>query len=193
MEAYDAGQRLFGESRAQELEPKAKSLPADIQWHFIGHLQTNKVKQVLPYVSCIESVDSERLLLGIDRQSALIGRVTDVLLQFHIAAETTKTGFTREECLAFLASPAFARVTSVRVTGVMGMATATDDMERVRREFRSLKAIFDELKGTVFAGNDGFREISMGMSHDWPVAVEEGATLVRVGTAIFGERDYTKR
>lgn len=191
-EAYEAGQRLFGESHAQELVPKAQALPDDISWHFIGHLQTNKVKQIVPYVACIQSVDSERLLLEIDKQASRIGRVVDVLLQFHIAREETKSGFTREECLQLLSSPAFRQMTSIRVTGVMGMATATDDMEQVRREFRALKSIFDELGQTVFAGKAEFREISMGMSHDWPVAVEEGATLVRVGTAIFGQRDYGK-
>ena len=191
-EAYEAGQRLFGESHAQELVPKARMLPSDIAWHFIGHLQTNKVKQIIPYVACIQSVDSGRLLCEIDKQAARAGRVVDVLLQFHIAREETKSGFTREECLELLASPAFRQMTSVRVTGVMGMATATDDMEQVRREFHTLKALFDELRQTVFADRAEFCEISMGMSHDWPVAVEEGATLIRVGTAIFGQRDYGK-
>ncbi|MBP5260122.1 MAG: YggS family pyridoxal phosphate-dependent enzyme [Paludibacteraceae bacterium] len=191
-EAYEAGQRLFGESHAQELVPKARMLPSDIEWHFIGHLQTNKVKQIIPYVACIQSVDSGRLLCEIDKQAARAGRVVDVLLQFHIAREETKSGFTREECLELLASPAFRQMTSVRVTGVMGMATATDDMEQVRREFHTLKALFEELRQTVFAGRAEFCEISMGMSHDWPVAVEEGATLIRVGTAIFGQRDYGK-
>ena len=191
-QAYEAGQRLFGESHAQELVPKAQTLPADIEWHFIGHLQTNKVRQIVPYVSCIQSVDSERLLQEIDKQASRFGRVVDVLLQFHIAQEETKSGFLYDECVALLLSEAFRQMSSVRVVGVMGMATATDDERQVRLEFRHLKQIFNRLKQQFFADREEFKEISMGMSHDWPVAVEEGATLVRIGTAIFGERNYTK-
>ena len=191
-QAYEAGQRLFGESHAQELVPKAQTLPADIEWHFIGHLQTNKVRQIVPYVSCIQSVDSERLLQEIDKQASRFGRVVDVLLQFHIAQEETKSGFLYDECVALLLSEAFRQMASVRVVGVMGMATATDDERQVRLEFRHLKQIFNRLKQQFFADREEFKEISMGMSHDWPVAVDEGATLVRIGTAIFGERNYTK-
>ncbi|MBO4370496.1 MAG: YggS family pyridoxal phosphate-dependent enzyme [Paludibacteraceae bacterium] len=189
-EAYAMGQRLFGESHAQELVPKAQSLPKDIQWHFIGHLQTNKVKQVVPYVSCIESVDSDRLLFEIDKQAAKIGRVLDCLLQFHVAQEATKFGFSYDECVALLDSEVFGRLHNVRVCGVMGMASITDDQQQIRGEFRRLKQYFDTLKSTYFAQNDSFCELSMGMTHDYPLAVLEGATLVRVGSGIFGERMY---
>ena len=189
-EAYAVGQRLFGESHAQELVPKAQTLPNDIEWHFIGHLQTNKVKQVVPWVSCIESVDSERLLAEIDKQAAKIDRTVDCLLQFHVAQEETKFGFDFDECCALLASERFSAMNHVRIAGIMGMASITDDAAQIHREFHLLKTYFDDIKKRFFAGQPAFCELSMGMTHDYPIAVQEGATLVRVGSGIFGERMY---
>ena len=180
-EAYDAGQRVFGENRPQELAAKAQVLPDDIQWHLIGHLQTNKVKLVLPYVTLIHSVDSERLLAAIDKEARAMGRTVDCLLEIHIAQETTKQGFLPEEAEALAAH--IGEYPNVRLRGVMGMATFTDDQEEVRREFRSLKALSERLSSLP-----GCDQVSMGMSEDWPIAVEEGTTLVRIGTAIFGKR-----
>ena len=182
-EAYEAGQRSFGENRPQELAAKAPQLPADIVWHFIGHLQTNKVKMVVPYAHLIHSVDSERLLAEIDKAARAAGKVMDCLLEIHIAEEQTKQGFTPDEAVA-LAREAAERYPNVRLRGVMGMATFTDDREQVRREFRSLKAVSERL--SFLPGCD---TVSMGMSGDWPIAVEEGTTIVRIGTAIFGKRN----
>lgn len=181
-EAYEAGQRSFGENRPQELAAKAPQLPADIVWHFIGHLQTNKVKMVVPYAHLIHSVDSERLLAEIDKTARAAGKVMDCLLEIHIAEEQTKQGFTPDEAVA-LAREA-GRYPNIRLRGVMGMATFTDDREQVRREFRSLKAVSERL--SFLPGCD---TVSMGMSGDWPIAVEEGTTIVRIGTAIFGKRN----
>ena len=181
-EAYEAGQRSFGENRPQELAAKAPQLPADIVWHFIGHLQTNKVKMVVPYAHLIHSVDSERLLAEIDKAARAAGKVMDCLLEIHIAEEQTKQGFTPDEAMA-LAKEA-GRYPNIRLRGVMGMATFTDDREQVRREFRSLKAVSERL--SFLPGCD---TVSMGMSGDWPIAVEEGTTIVRIGTAIFGKRN----
>ncbi|MBQ1753629.1 MAG: YggS family pyridoxal phosphate-dependent enzyme [Bacteroidales bacterium] len=181
-EAYEAGQRSFGENRPQELAAKAPQLPADIVWHFIGHLQTNKVKMVVPYAHLIHSVDSERLLAEIDKAARAAGKVMDCLLEIHIAEEQTKQGFTPDEAVA-LAREA-GRYPNIRLRGVMGMATFTDDREQVRREFRSLKAVSERL--SFLPGCD---TVSMGMSGDWPIAVEEGTTIVRIGTAIFGKRN----
>ena len=181
-EAYEAGQRSFGENRPQELAAKAPQLPADIVWHFIGHLQTNKVKMVVPYAHLIHSVDSERLLAEIDKAARAAGKVMDCLLEIHIAEEQTKQGFTPDEAVA-LAREA-GRYPNIRLCGVMGMATFTDDREQVRREFRSLKAVSERL--SFLPGCD---TVSMGMSGDWPIAVEEGTTIVRIGTAIFGKRN----
>ena len=180
-EAYDAGQRVFGENRPQELAAKAQVLPDDIQWHLIGHLQTNKVKLVLPYVTLIHSVDSERLLAAIDKEARAMGRTVDCLLEIHIAQETTKQGFLPEEAEALAAH--IGDYPNIRLRGVMGMATFTDDQEEVRREFRSLKALSERLSSLP-----GCDQVSMGMSEDWPIAVEEGTTLVRIGTTIFGKR-----
>jgi pyridoxal phosphate enzyme (YggS family) len=182
LEAYAAGQRAFGENRPQELAAKAQQLPADIQWHFIGHLQTNKVKQVVPYATLIHSVDSERLLAEIDKTARAMGKTVDILLEIHIAEELTKQGLSAEEARALAGR--MAEFPNVRLRGVMGMATFTDDMAQVRREFRALKALSNEL--SVIPGCD---QVSMGMSEDWPVAVEEGTTLVRIGTSIFGKRN----
>ena len=181
-EAYEAGQRSFGENRPQELAAKAPQLPADIVWHFIGHLQTNKVKMVVPYAHLIHSVDSERLLAEIDKAARAAGKVRDCRLETHIAEEQTKQGFTPDEAVA-LAKEA-GRYPNIRLRGVMGMATFTDDREQVRREFRSLKAVSERL--SFLPGCD---TVSMGMSGDWPIAVEEGTTIVRIGTAIFGKRN----
>ena len=181
-EAYEAGQRSFGENRPQELAAKAPQLPDDIVWHFIGHLQTNKIKMVVPYAHLIHSVDSERLLAEIDKAARAAGKVMDCLLEIHIAEEQTKQGFTPDEAVA-LAREA-GRYPNIRLRGVMGMATFTDDREQVRREFRSLKAVSERL--SFLPGCD---TVSMGMSGDWPIAVEEGTTIVRIGTAIFGKRN----
>lgn len=188
LELYDRGQRIFGENKVQELVPKYESLPKDIEWHLIGHLQTNKVKYIAPFVACIHSVDSLKLLLEIDRQAARQGRVIDCLLQFHIAEEETKFGLSLEEAFDLLADPGCRQLSHVRITGVMGMATFTDDEKQVRREFRHLKEIFTTLKDRYFPANPEFREISMGMSGDYQIALEEGSTLVRIGTLLFGER-----
>ena len=186
LEAYNAGQRAFGENRPQELAAKAPALPADIEWHFIGHLQTNKIKQVLPWASLIESVDSEHLLTEIDRAARNAGRTVDILLEIHIAAETTKQGFLPDEALAL--AHRIGDFPGVRLRGGMGMATFTDDTDEVRREFRTLKGVSEQLQGIL----PGCDEVSMGMSEDWRIAIEEGTTIVRIGSAIFGERDYTK-
>ena len=185
LEAYRAGQRAFGENRPQELAAKAAELPADIQWHFIGHLQTNKVKLVVPHATLIHSVDSERLLAEIDKVSRNLGKTSDILLEVHIAEETTKQGLSPEEAEALAGR--MAAYPNVRLRGVMGMATFTDDMAQVRREFRTLKALSERLSGIPCCD-----QVSMGMSEDWPVAVEEGTTIVRIGTAIFGKRNQTR-
>ena len=188
--AYEVGQRVFGESRAAELVAKAKSLPDDIQWHFIGHLQTNKVRMIMPYVSLIHSVDSERLLLLIDAEAKRINRTIDVLLQVHVAEEETKFGFSPDELLQLMESGVIDTLENVRVVGVMGMATNTDNVEQVRAEFKKIKAVFGTLKKDCFKDRDCFCEISMGMSDDYRIAIEEGSTLIRIGTTIFGFRDY---
>lgn len=186
MEAYEAGQRLFGESRVQEFVQKEAELPKDIRWHFIGHLQTNKVKQIIGKTALIESVDSERLLELIERESGKAGTVTDVLLQVHVAAEEAKFGFYPSELREYIASGRWRSLTNIRLRGIMGMATNTDDEERIRSDFKSLADLFREVKD--MAGTDGFDKLSMGMSGDWKIAVEEGSNIVRIGSAIFGER-----
>lgn len=189
-EAYEAGQRVFGESRALELDAKAAQLPEDIEWHFIGHLQTNKVKKVVTRAAMIHSVDSDRLLQAIDAEAVKAGRRTGVLLQLHVAREETKFGFTPAELLDFVTPRLVESLKGVEIRGVMGMASNVDDDERIRADFREIRAVFDRLKTTVFASSPRFDTVSMGMSHDWPIAVEEGSTMVRVGTSIFGEREY---
>lgn len=193
MAAYNAGQRLFGESHAQELVPKAEALPKDIKWHFIGHLQTNKVKYIVPIADCIESVDSLKLLKEINKQAQKCGRYIKCLLQFHIAKEETKFGFSLEECEQMLESQDIKELSNVVFAGVMGMASAVDDENQVLKEFGELSGIFSKLKNSYFKDNPDFREISMGMTHDYPLAVKQGATLVRVGSGIFGERMYANR
>ncbi len=188
--AYENGQRRFGENKVQELTTKHPVLPADIQWHFIGHLQTNKVKHIVPFVHMIESVDSFKLLREIQKQAEKAGRTVDCLLQFHIAEEESKFGLDLEEATALLSSPDLATWNHIRLCGVMGMATYTDDMTQVRREFSHLKSIFDALKEKFFSGTYSFCEISMGMSGDYSEAIDEGATMVRIGSLIFGQRNY---
>ena len=191
LEAYRAGQRLFGESKAQELQAKHEALPRDIEWHSIGHLQTNKVKYIVPYVALIHSIDSPHLLAEVDRQAAKAGRATvDCLLQVHIAAEETKFGFTPDECRQYLASGEWKPLEHVRLCGLMGMATNTDDMQQVQKEFQGLARLFREVRDEWFATSPWFKELSMGMSHDYHEAIAAGSTLVRVGSHIFGERNY---
>ncbi len=189
-EAYDAGHRTFGENYPQELRDKHEALPKDIQWHFIGHLQTNKIKYIIPFVTLIHSIDSANLLEAVNKEAKKHERVADCLLQFHIAQEETKFGLDLEEARQLLESDTFKNMENIRICGVMGMATFTDDQEEVRKEFKHLKAIFDTLKQDYFAGQPQFKEISMGMSEDYPIAIEEGATLVRIGSKIFGPRHY---
>ena len=189
-EAYDAGQRLFGENKALEMRDKHAVLPKDIQWHFIGHLQTNKVKYIAPFVTLIHSIDSLQLLEVVNKEALKNNRIIDCLLQFHIALEETKFGLDMSEADALLSSPEYKAMTNVRLCGVMGMATNTDDMAKVRSEFANLRKIFEDLRQRYFEGQEHFREISMGMSHDYQIAIEEGATLVRVGSSIFGARNY---
>lgn len=187
-EAYDAGQRIFGESRPQELREKYEALPRDIEWHMIGHLQTNKVKYIAPFVALIHSVDSARLAEAIQKEAAKCGRVIDILLEIHVAREETKSGWAFDELEAWIATSPFAALPDVRVRGVMGIATNTDDEAVVRRDFEELRRCFERLKPHF---GPAFDTLSMGMSHDYPLAVACGATMVRVGTLIFGERDYS--
>lgn len=189
-EAYDAGQRMFGESRVQELVAKEPQLPADVRWHFIGHLQTNKVKQIIGKTSLIESVDSERLLSLIDSESEKKGVVTKVLLQVHVAREETKFGFYPEEILDYFRERKFENLKATHICGIMGMASNTDDLDRVRADFRAISEIYRSIRDDESLGLRGFDLLSMGMSGDWQIAVEEGADLIRIGTAIFGERQY---
>lgn len=189
-EAYEAGQRIFGENHALEMRDKHDVLPHDIQWHFIGHLQTNKIKYIIPFVTLIHSIDSANLLEAVNKEAKKHERVVDCLLQFHIAQEETKFGLDLDEARQLLESETFKAMQNVRICGVMGMATFTDDMEQVRKEFKHLKDIFNILKKDYFEDQEQFREISMGMSDDYPIAIEEGATLVRVGSKIFGARNY---
>ena len=189
-EAYDAGQRIFGESKVQEMTQKYEAMPKDIEWHFIGHLQTNKIKYMAPYVSMIHGVDSYKLLAEINKQAAKAGRTIPCLLQIHIAREETKFGFSFDECRQMLETEEWRTLTHVRIAGVMGMATNTDDESIIAREFDSLKRFFDELKDGPFADAPDFCEISMGMSDDYPLAIRRGSTLVRVGSLIFGTRNY---
>lgn len=189
-EAYDVGQRLFGESRVQELLEKIPLLPEGIEWHFIGHLQTNKVRQLIGKVALIESVDSEKLLALIDSESRKAGVVTNVLMQVHVAAEETKFGFLPEELMSYFKDKRFENLTNTHICGVMGMASNTSDMSRVRADFAEIRRIFREISEDSSLGLRGFDRVSMGMSHDWRIAVEEGSTSVRIGSLIFGEREY---
>ena len=209
MEAYEAGQRIFGENRPQELAAKVPQMPADVQWHFIGHLQTNKLKLVLPYVSLVQSVDSFHLLEAISNWAVANGKVIDVLLELHLGAEETKHGFTEDEILSIVSSPCTKTgilvlepgqndtsctktgnsvlEAGIRVRGLMGMATNTEDMAVVERDFERIEVLFNKMKAM---GLEGFDQLSIGMSGDWPIAVKHGATMVRIGTDIFGPREY---
>ena len=187
MEAYEAGQRIFGESRPQEMAAKAAELPKDIVWTMIGHLQTNKVKMIAPFVSLIASVDSDRLAMEIEKQAAKLERTIDILLEVHVADEETKSGWDLGELREFIASGALSAMPHVRVRGIMTIATNTDDESIIRRDFQNIKNIFDELKPTF---GEQFDTLSIGMSDDYPIALEYGSTMVRIGTAIFGAREY---
>ena len=190
MEAYNAGERLFGENRPQEMQQKATTLPEDVKWHFIGNLQTNKVKIVVPYATLLHSMSNERLVEEIERQAAKIEKRQDVLIELHVANEETKQGFTPDEALQLFTPEYIAAHPHIRICGVMGMASNTDNEARIRQDFQEIRRTFDRLKAGVFAQSDEFREISMGMSGDWQIALEYGATIVRIGSAIFGARQY---
>lgn len=190
MEAYAAGQRSFGENYATELRDKAAVLPKDIEWHFIGHLQGKQLKYYIPFVSMIHGVDSIEHLEEVEKAAAKAGRVVDVLLQVHVALEETKFGFAPEELDKL---DKIEMLENTRVCGVMGMASNTADEARVRADFRRIRQVFETLRAGAFAGRDEFREVSMGMSHDYRIAVEEGSTMVRIGSSIFGARDYSKK
>jgi len=185
---YDRGQRIFGENRVQELVEKEGVLPKDIEWHQIGHLQTNKVKYIAPFVRLIHAVDSFKLLKEINKQAVKNDRVIDCLLQFHIAEESSKFGFDAEEVTKVLTSETYKSFDNIRIVGVMGMATFTDDEAQVKQEFSHLKGLFDTLKNTFFSTDAHFKEISMGMSGDYQLAISEGSTMVRIGSLLFGSR-----
>lgn len=189
-EAYEGGQRIFGESKVQEMTQKYEALPKDIEWHFIGHLQTNKIKYMAPYVALIHGVDSYKLLSEINKQAAKVGRIIPCLLQIHIAQEETKFGFSTDECLSMLQEGNWRTLENIQIAGVMGMATNTEDEAQIKREFSTLSSFFQEVKKTYFKEVSSFKEISMGMSDDYPIAIEEGSTLIRIGSRIFGARNY---
>jgi PLP dependent protein len=190
-QAYDAGHKIFGENKVQELVPKYEALPKDIEWHLIGHLQSNKVKYIAPFVSWIHSIDSMKLLAEVNKQAQKHNRKINCLLQVHIAQEETKFGFSESELQAVLTGDELPGLQHVSVQGLMGMATLTDNKEQVRKEFRTLKGYFEKLKTMNLPANVEMKELSMGMSGDYPLAVEEGSTMVRVGSAIFGQRNYS--
>jgi pyridoxal phosphate enzyme (YggS family) len=188
-EAYNAGQRIFGENRVQELTAKYPLLPSDIQWHFVGTLQTNKVKYIAPFIDTIQSIDSLNLLKEVNKQAAKCNRRIRVLLEVYIAEEMTKHGFALDECLHLFLDNKFMNYPHVTIAGLMGMATFTDDAEQIQHEFQTLKELFDAIKRSGKAG-DSFTELSMGMSDDYPIAVQIGSTMIRVGTLIFGKQNY---
>lgn len=190
--AYNSGLRIFGENKPQELVKKYNELPKDIEWHFIGHLQTNKIKYIVPFVSLIHSVDSPRLLAEINKEAAKRNRIIKCLLQLHIAMEETKFGFSVKELQEYLSTKEFLAHTFVKIVGLMGIATFTDNTNQIRSEFHTLRTVFDELKKTTFVGNSDFCELSMGMSNDYKIAISEGSTIIRIGSLIFGERNYSK-
>ena len=189
-EAYEGGQRIFGESKVQEMTQKHEALPKDIEWHFIGHLQKNKVKYIAPYVALIHGIDSYKLLAEVDKQAEKAGRVIPCLLQIHIAQEETKFGFSPDECMAMLDEGIWRTLTHVQIAGLMGMATYTDNHEQIIREFSTLSSLFQKLKETHFKDEPAFCELSMGMSGDYPLAISQGSTLIRIGSRIFGARQY---
>lgn len=189
MEAYTAGERIFGESKVQEMCEKYESLPKDIEWHFIGHLQTNKIKYIVPFVSLVHGVDSFRLLAEIDKQAGKINRKIHCLLQVHIAREETKFGFSGDELIELMKGGECQKLQHISIRGLMGMATYTDIQEQVKSEFRQLKSLFDVIKKDYFNKNESFNILSMGMSDDYRIAVDEGSTMIRVGSRIFGQRN----
>ena len=189
-EAYNAGQRVFGESRAQELTAKQKVLPGDIEWHFIGPLQSNKVKDIAPFIHTIHSIDSLKLLQEVNKQAAKHDRIVRVLIEIHVAQEEAKHGFSPDECRELLHSLSTDALPNIRICGLMGMATNTDDTAQIQDEFHKIHELFTELKNSVFKSDEYFCELSMGMSHDYPIALSEGSTMIRIGTSIFGEREY---
>lgn len=189
-EAYACGERHFAENKVQEMTAKAESLPQDIKWHMIGHLQTNKVKYIAPYVYMIHSVDSMKLLEVINKEAKKNNRKIKCLLQVHVAQEETKFGLNRDELIELIANDEIKNITNIEICGIMGMASFTDDTEQVRKEFREIKKLFEQCKSTHYSDVENFREISMGMSGDYPIAIEEGATMIRIGGGIFGKRYY---
>ncbi len=192
-QAYEAGQRLFGENKALEMRDKHEALPKDILWHFIGHLQTNKVKYIVPFVAMIHSVDSLKVLKEINKEAVKCGRVVDCLLQLDIAHEDTKFGLDSQEIDALLSSQEFADMSNVRICGLMGIGSITDDKEQTRKEFAFLAQRFRQIKERFFANSESFCELSMGMSEDYQIAISEGSTMVRIGSSIFGLRDYAAK
>jgi len=190
LEAYNVGQRVFGENKVQDLAEKYQHLPKDIQWHMIGHLQTNKVKYIAPFVSLIHAVDSLKLLKTINKEAKKNNRTIDCLFQIHIAKEETKFGLDKEELIDILNSDEYKELQNIRIVGLMGMATNTPDMEIVKNEFAGLKSLLKELKQSHFSSEASFKELSMGMSGDYQIAVEQGSTMVRIGSSIFGARNY---
>ncbi len=193
MQAYDEGQRVFGENKAQEMKEKQALLPKDIQWHMLGHLQENKVKYIVPFVSLIHSVDSLKILQAINKRAIICERVVDCLLEIDISHEETKFGLSKDELYNLLSSPEYEQMKNIRVCGLMGIGSITDDNSKTREEFRGLRALYSEIKDKFFAGKDYFRHVSMGMSGDYDIAIEEGSTIVRIGSKIFGERDYSAK
>jgi PLP dependent protein len=192
MEAYESGERVFGENKAQELRQKHETLPKDIQWHFIGHLQENKIKYIIDYVTLIHSVDSLKLLIEINKQALKHSRIVDCLLEIDISHEESKFGLSREEATKLLEDSEYKQLKNIRLCGVMGVGSITTDREQTRKEFRELKELFTFLKTTYFPTADYFKQVSMGMTHDYDIALKEGATIVRIGSKIFGERNYNK-
>ena len=190
---YNEGQRAFGENKALEMRDKHDFLPKDIEWHFIGHLQTNKVKYIAPFVTMIHSIDSAELLQTVNKLAEKNNRVIPCLLQFHIAEETTKFGLTWDECTELLTTPEFSELQNIEIHGVMGMATFTNDEAQIHSEFHKLHSYFIKLKDLYFSDKDYFKEISMGMTDDYPIAIEEHSTMIRIGSAIFGARNYNKQ
>jgi pyridoxal phosphate enzyme (YggS family) len=190
IEAYNVGQRIFGENKVQELVRKDEELPKDIEWHMIGHLQTNKVKYIAPFIKLIHSIDSLKLLRTVNLEAQKNNRTINCLLQCKIAEEDTKFGLSKTEMLELLRSEVYTAMKNIQIVGIMGMASHTANKDQVRQEFRELKDVFNELKSEMFSENSSFSVLSMGMSHDYLLAIEEGATMVRVGSSIFGNRNY---
>lgn len=190
LEAYGAGQRFFGENHAQEIAAKAPDVPHDVKWHFIGHLQSNKVRMIMPHIDMIHSIDSVKLIKTVNKEAARIDRIVKVLLQIHVAQEKTKSGFRVDELLSLADTGQFEGLDHVKVCGIMAMATNTDDKKQVALEFSTVRDTFEKLKKDFFSQDDCFQELSMGMSNDWKIAVDQGSTMVRIGTDIFGPREY---